>query len=361
MDDPFELYAASDILARIRPPQMGIFLGPYPGDGVLAPDPVDDPLTLSEHPSRREDDDIIFCPQVFAIPDFLERDVRIGNLQLVQGQTEPALVLSVQPGVQEGQARDIEVMSLDAGKNGQTIDREPEVLCGCAKSALEVGRVSIPGDDEASGDELDAALAETVFRCQHLYVFEPVAESHELGLGCVVDGEGDGLVLSHDLALDHDIFSKEGHGRFENFRVRDPDRLDVVERSQRPARVIVGAGIFGVVVLGVEEHVGAAAVGLVHPDDVAPGRILVLPDRDLGIRDVDLDAVLSQQVDEPGGGEGTLGPAGDQVGRRAFRPRLGHGPFALQVEVLQKPGPVIRDVLEGEEKGTLLEVDVIAE
>ena len=76
---------------------------------------------------------------------------------------------------------------------------------------------------------------------------------------------------------------------------------------------------------------------------------------------MDLDAVLPQQVDQPGGGQGTPGPAGDEVSGRSLRPRLGHGPFALQVEVLQEPGPVIRHVLEGEEKGALLEVDVVAE
>jgi len=70
------------------------------------------------------------------------------------------------------------------------------------------------------------------------------------------------------LALGH--VAEKIHGSIQDLGVRDPHGLDVEKRAEGPARVIVGAGILRIVVLRVEQHVGAAAVWLIHPDDIAP-------------------------------------------------------------------------------------------
>ena len=67
-------------------------------------------------------------------------------------------------------------------------------------------------------------------------------------------------------------FADFAHGRVEKGDVSDAHGFHAAKCAKSPASVIVGAGIAWAVILRVENHVGEAAVRLVHADDVAAGR-----------------------------------------------------------------------------------------
>src|SRR5580765_4338698 len=64
------------------------------------------------------------------------------------------------------------------------------------------------------------------------------------------------------------------HWSFEDRRVRDTHTLDVAQRPERPARVVVRTRVIRRVILRIEQHVRHAAVRLIHANDVAPERKL---------------------------------------------------------------------------------------
>src|SRR5271169_1808144 len=143
------------------------------------------------------------------------------------------------------------------------MDFDSEILGGF----FEFGAIGV-ANEEGAGFELDAVGFERIFGGFHGNVGETEAECGESIVGVVLDEEDFALALDSAGGSDPAHFL---HGGAENGEIGDAGGFYVAQRADSPAGVVIGAGIARAVKLGVEDHIGKAAVRLIHANDVAAG------------------------------------------------------------------------------------------
>ena len=333
----------------------------FQGMRLVAGDAVEEAERIGRR--RPEEDDVVLVAELGVVAEDVDRDVIVGDAALVEGDPDPAFGLGVLPGVDERDARHDELVRREVGEGGHGEDGQAVGLAGGVERPLEVARILAGLDDERPGPELLPQDLEVLFGRVDLELLLLEAERGQGVVGVVVDEIGLDRALAQpgDPAGRGDLAFDERHGRVEDGDVVDADGLDVVERPERPADVVVRPGVVDVEVLAVEHHVGHARIGLVHADDVAPGRVFGVLDLEGLVGPMDLDALGLELAQEPGRLAGARVVAGEDVGRGALGPGLGHGALALEVEVLQELVLERRDVVHADEDAALLEVDVVAD
>ena len=190
----------------------------------------------------------------------------------------------------------------------------PERRAVALQTRAQVGGIALGADYPRAGVEVAALGLEGFFGGQHFHVFQFETESGQRVVGVGVD-QVDGGGAAGDAAGRFGVGGHQRHGRLQDGGFGDPHGGDVVQRAQRPAGIVIRRRIVDVVVLRVEQHVGAAAVGLVHADHVAAGGELAAG----GVQPVDLDALQAQLIHQLGGLAGARIAGRGAPTRRALR------------------------------------------
>ena len=218
---------------------------------------------------RREKDHVELLAQVRRARHFLRRDVAVCNVERLQRQPEPTLVLRAQPCVEDGHARKVKVVRFRRRSGGCGDDRSGRVLfcIGCERFI---------GDDA---------------RCLAIAPHDARQESV-------------GVVLE-DVPCREGLCAAPGmHRHLQHIRIGDAFEIDVLQIAERPAGVVVHLFI-AADVLHVEHRVGETRVRLIHADDEAAfGEIRFLflrrgrpidGDAERGVGLLDFDAMRLQQ------------------------------------------------------------------
>src|ERR1700746_1590997 len=153
-------------------------------------------------------------------------------------------------------------------------------------------------------------------------------------------------------------------------------------------RSVVRAGSARAVILRVENHVGEAAIGLIHADDVAAGgdnrfggflffsgfgvgggfflaRVGVVAARgggeaDFLFRPVNFDALKLEEIQKAGLRCGAVSVRGINPGGGAFGAGFPERALALEIEVVQELLAVGGHVVHAKKNGALLHVDIVS-
>ncbi len=211
-----------------------------------------------------ENNDVEFFAEVLVFAQPGIGDVGVWNLQLLHRNAEPAIILSVLPIVDESDAGNGKCMRLDAQRGVAGMDFNSEIF----GSFFELGTIGVP-NYEGAGFVFDAVGFKGIFCGFHGNAGQAEAESSEGIVGVVLDEEDFALAVDSARGIDPAHFL---HGGAENGEVGDARGPDIAQRAESPTGVIIGTRIARAVILGVEGHIGKAAVGLVHADDVAACR-----------------------------------------------------------------------------------------
>ena len=158
--------------------------------------------------------------------------------------------------MEDGDARGAGRVGGDLEVRAGAVGGEAVLGAGGLQDRAQVDRgVVFLADDEGARVELAVVVGEVGLGRVDDQVVMREAECRERVVGVVVDQVG-AAAASLDPAGHLDRLH-QGHLGVQDRRVLDADRLRVEERADRPADVVVGARVVGVVVLLVEEHVGA--------------------------------------------------------------------------------------------------------
>ena len=146
---PFETQAAADIVRLVDTPEVRGQLGGLEWDraaevGAVVEQALPDAVDQGRETRRDggKDDHVVLRLQVGRGADILVGDVGVGHFAFVQGQAEPAVVLRVDPGVEQGDPRhgDRVALHLDLAADG--VRAQPERRRGRPESREEVFGVS---------------------------------------------------------------------------------------------------------------------------------------------------------------------------------------------------------------------------
>src|ERR1019366_1183904 len=191
--------------------------------------------------------------------------------ELIEGHAVPAFVLRTGPGVYESDARRSQFVHGDAGDGRRGVSHDAERASLRVQPRPQIGRVAFGADDEGAGIEVAVVGFEAVFGGEHFHVFEFETEGGQDVVGVVIDQVGGGRGGARDSARRFGVGIEQRHGRLKDGGVGDTRGDGVHQRTHRPAGVVVWRRVADVVVLRVEQHVGHAAVRLIHADYVAAG------------------------------------------------------------------------------------------
>ena len=218
----------------------------------------------------RKDDHVIFRLQVGRGADFLVGNVRVRHLAFVEGQAKPAVVLGVDPGVEQGDPRHGDRVALHVDLAADGVCPQPERF----RRRLELARGGRRGFP-AHGIRNEPALN-----------FMPSTSNGSSAAKTLtsfsrkrsVASAGSAVALSTNQAEPLPVDAAGRRGPRRRSSVIGASRIDgsttrkrgdVPQWAEGPAGVVVGARVGGRVILGVEHHVDHPAVGLIHPHHVA--------------------------------------------------------------------------------------------
>ncbi len=127
IDHALQFDPPADVIGLIgRRPDVRRQLALLPGDGIAAlGDAIDDRLRAARR--RPQDDHVVFGAQIRRIAQDVYGDVVVGELQAIEGEAEPSLVLRVRPRVHERDARDGDLVRGDFRQLLDGVDCESQI------------------------------------------------------------------------------------------------------------------------------------------------------------------------------------------------------------------------------------------